>query len=126
MEKRLQKGALNDACRRVAEGVLWTQAGTSADLVETLAHKLQAVAEHHEYFIVEQGKDPNVITRATSYIAHVHAVPMMASESVQWFNGLLSGLIELAVPNSVVSKDLFPFFEDIRRGIETAEVDANG
>jgi hypothetical protein len=124
MVNRLQKGALNDACRRVAEEVLWTPTGTSADVVETLAGKLQEIAERHDEYIVGQNEDPNIITRAVNYIADVHAVPMIVSASTQWFNAVLSCLVELAVPNSVVSKTLLPFFDDIRRGIETAEADA--
>ena len=124
MANRLQKGALNDACRRVAEQILWTPAGTSADLVETLAGKFQEIAERHDKFIIGQEEDPNVITRAVSYMADVHAVPMSVSRSMQWFDAVLSCLVELAVPNSVVSEGSLPFFDDVRRGIETAEADA--
>jgi hypothetical protein len=125
MANRLQKGALNDACRRVAEQVLWTPSGTSADLLETLASKFQEIAERHDEFIIGQEEDPNVITRAVSYMGDVHAVPMSSSVSTQWFDAVLSCLVELAVPNAVVSQRSLPFFDDVRRGIETAEADAS-
>lgn len=124
MTKQLQKGALNDACRRVAEQVLWTPAGTSADLVETLASKFQEIAERNDEFIIGQDEDPNIITRAVGYMADVHAVPMTTTVAMQWFDATLSCLVELAVPNSVVSRISLPFFDDLRRGIEAAEADA--
>jgi hypothetical protein len=124
MANRLQRGALSDACRRVAEQVLWTCAGTSADLVESLAGKFQEIAERHDEFIVGKGGDPNVITRAASYMADVHAVPMNVSLSVRWLESVISYQVELTVPNPVVSNGSLPFFDDLRRGIATAEADA--
>jgi hypothetical protein len=124
MTKQLHKGALNDACRRVAEQVLWTSVGTSADLVETLASKFQEIAELNDEFIVGQNEDLNIITKAVGYMADVHAVPMTTTVVMQWFDATLNCLVEVAVPNSVVTRTSLTFFDDLRHGIEAAEADA--
>lgn len=124
MAIQLQKGSLNDACRRIAEAALWTPTGTSSDIVETLAGQLQDIAERDVEFIVGQQRDPNIIRHAVHYIADVHLPPTNATSCTQWFKIVLSCLIELAVPNSVPTTTALPFFKEMRRGIEIAEADA--
>lgn len=82
--KFLRKGALNDACVGLAKQILSSRSGVSADLVETLAARFQDEALHHLEFTENQGRDPNLLTRAVHYIADSHAIPPMGTDAV-WF-----------------------------------------
>jgi hypothetical protein len=114
----LRKGALNDACVELAEQVLASPSGVSADLVETLAARFQDEALHHLEFIQGQGRDPNILTRAVHYIADAHAIPPMATDII-WFRSMIDFAVELAVPNSGLSDSGRAFLSDVQDGLST-------
>jgi len=116
MTQQMFKGALNDACLEVAKQVLWTPEGASNDVIETLAAKFQKVALDHVDFIVGQGRDPNIITRAIHYL-EVHAIPPMGTD-IRWFKFMLNCVIEMAVPNSGLNSKQAEFLKDIQTGID--------
>lgn len=119
MPDKLHKGALNDACCALAREVLWKPNGASNDLVETLAAKFQDVALNHLDFVIGQGRDPNLITRAVYYL-QVHAIPPRKTDVI-WFKTMLDCVIEMAVPNSNLDDKQSEFLKDIRDGIDIAE-----
>jgi hypothetical protein len=112
----LRKGALNDACVELAKQVLSSPRGVSADLVETLAARFQHEALHHLEFIQDQGRDPNLLTRAVHYIADAHAIPPMGTDII-WFRSMMDFAVELAVPNSGVSEIGRSFLTDVQDGL---------
>jgi hypothetical protein len=109
----LRKGALNDACRVVAMNVC---PGAQNDVIETMSHRFQEAALFHEQFIVEQGRDPNMLTKAVLYLANAHAIPPMHTE-ITWFENMLDCLVELAVPNSQCGEDAIAFLAEVESGI---------
>lgn len=124
MNQQLYKGALNDACVELAKQVLWPSTGVSNDIVETLAAKFQDGALHHVDFIIGQGRDPNILTRAVHYLADSQAIPPMGSD-ITWFRQMLSCLIELAVPNAGLTQKGADFLKDVQVGIADSIESAN-
>lgn len=124
MTQQLYKGALNDACLELAKQVLWSSKGTSSDIVETLAGKFQDEALHHVDFIAGQDRDPNILTRAIHYLAEAHAIPPMGTD-ISWFREMLSCLVELAVPNSGLTRRGAEFLKDVQVGITDSIQTAN-
>jgi hypothetical protein len=123
MAFQLYKGALNDACLELARQVLVTKSGASNDIVETLAAKFQDEALHHLDFIISQGRDPNILTRAVHYLVDAHAIPPMSSD-ISWFREMLTCLVELAVPNSGLTQKGAEFLTDVQIGIAASLHDA--
>lgn len=87
------------ACQEVAQAVLWRSGGDSSDVVETQAAKYFAIARDHQDFVRGQRDDDIFIENAVRYLARVHAIPPMGTDTT-WFSHSLRVLIELAVPNS--------------------------
>lgn len=124
MTQALRKGALNDACTDLAKRVLWSPQGASNDVIETLAAKFENEALFHLEFITGQGRDPNLLTRAILYMAEAHAIPPMGTD-IEWCRNMLSCLVELAVPNAVLSKEGSGFLVDVQVGITQSMDDAD-
>jgi hypothetical protein len=116
---KLDVDDLRSACHEVAKSTLWEQRPIDAALIEAHAEKLFRIAQGHEEFIIGQGRDPNLIARAVRYLDHAHAIPPMADDE-RWFSNMLEALIELACPNTVVTKEMETFFSDIEEGISIA------
>ena len=117
----LNTEALHAACRAVAKETLWKPAGekkTTEKEVETLAGQLYDIALGPLDFIIEQGRDPNVLVRAVRYLAHTHAIPPMRNDT-GWFIDMLEVLIELACPNTDLPRNGKAFIADLRRGLST-------
>ena len=116
MAFQLYKGALNDACLELAKQVLVTKNGVSNDIVETLAAKFQVETLYFLDFIIGQDRDPNILTRAVHYLVDSHAIPPMGSD-ISWFREMLTCLVELAVPNSGLTRKGAEFLKDVQIGI---------
>lgn len=116
MKYELQRGTLNDACLRLAKRVLWTGNETSTDIAETLAIKFEEVALFHVDFIERQQRDPNILTRAINYLAEAHAIPAMGTD-LRWLREMLACLVELAVPDSILTVQGSEFLKDIQTGV---------
>ena len=114
-----RKGALNDACLELTRCVCANGSELSSDVVETVAHRLREEALFHLDSFIAQGRDPNILTRAVRYLAEAHATGQVGVD-VMWFRHMLSCVIELTCPNSVVSERSFALYADIRRGMNDA------
>lgn len=112
----LDRTSLLDACYDVARQIM---GDVDADQTTILARQLADIAADHEQFVISRERDPALITRAVLYLASVHAIPPMHGDT-RWFADMLTALIELACPNSIVGPDQDPFFRDIEAGIATA------
>lgn len=122
MDTSLDRDALKRACLEVAKSIAWRDGPVNDVLAASFAEILCEEALSHEEFIVGQGRDPNMITRAVSYLAHAHAIPPMGAD-VSWFREMLCVLIELACPNSAGRKENERLYRDIEDGIRIARDD---
>ena len=104
------------ACQEVARAVLWRSGGDSSDVVETQAAKYFAIARDHQDFVRGQRDDDMVIENDVRYLARVHAIPPMGTDTF-WFSNSLSVLIELAVPNSGLDEISAAVMPDLQVGI---------
>ena len=80
------------------------------------ADRLFNIAVEHEEFVVSQGRDPDLITRAVSYLAHTHAVPLTRDDT-RCFSYMLNVLIELACPDAGKPEQFEAFYRDVREGV---------
>lgn len=124
MAIELRRGALNDACIDLAKSVFPGSMELSTDLIETLAHRYQKAALRHADYIIGRERDPNIITRAVTYLASAHAIPPMGTE-VAWFTYMLDCVIEIAVPNSRYGGDAALFLKDVGEGVAESIEAAN-
>lgn len=108
------------ACKEVARTVLWRQGETSADVVETQAHRYYQIACQHQNYIRQNCDTDDVIANAVRYIARVHAIPPSGTDTV-WFSLALEVLLELAVPNTVLEdEESARFLSNVQQGIVRA------
>lgn len=119
---KLDRDELKAACYAVATNTMWEQRPVDVDAIQTVAAKFVEIAKFHEQFVVEQGRDPNLIVRAVRYLDHVHAMPPMRDDT-RWFDDMLQVLVELACPNTGASRDQELFYQDIEEGIAQSRAD---
>ena len=122
MSPPLDRDRLKLACLEVARGIVRPSGPVNEVLASSFAEILVEEALFHEEFLVGQGRDPNVITWAVSYLAHAHAIPPTGVD-IGWFRDGLSVLIELACPNSAGRREDEQLYREIERGIEIARDD---
>jgi hypothetical protein len=116
---------LKAACLDIARNTMWER--RPVDSADILAHaeSLYRIAQDHKEFVIGQGRDPNLITRAVRYLGHTHAIPPMR-EDLQWFFDMLTALIELACPNTSATKQDEMFYRDVEAGIALARLEYEG
>lgn len=108
------------ACKEVARTVLWRQGETSADVLETQAHRFYDIACQHQDYVRQNCETDGVIANAVRYIARVHAIPPSGTNT-GWFSLALEVLLELAVPNTVLEdEESARFLMDVQQGIVRA------
>ena len=110
------------ACEAVARQVLWRSGAASSDVVETLARKFLEIAEEHQDFVRCQRETDVVIAHAVRYIAHVHAIPPIGTDTA-WFRDALTVLMELAVPNTGLDQEASQFLSCVQEGIRDSLAD---
>ena len=116
---KLNRDDLKDACFAVAASRLWFRSPEDVERIQSRADTFFETALQHEEFIVEQGRDPNLIVRAVRYLDHIFATPPIDDEK-RWFYEQLYLLIELACPNTGDCRDQELFYQDIEEGIAEA------
>lgn len=115
--KKLDLASLREACRKLSVAVLWRNGDQSADIVETLAERFLKECLFHVEYIQGQGRDPNMLTHAVTYLEHTHAIPPLGTDT-EWFRSMLQCLVELAVPNTGQTEESSKILDDIAIGIE--------
>ena len=113
---KLDRDELKAACYEVATNTMWERRPIDVEAIQAVAAEFVKTAEFHEEFVIGQGRDPNSIIWAVRYLNYVHAMPPMRDDT-RWFDDMLQVLVELVCPNSVGSRELEPFFQDIEQGI---------
>jgi len=119
---KLDRDELKAACYAVAANTLWFRSPVDVQSIQAAADLFFKTALEHEEFLIEQGRDPNLIVRAVRYLDHVFAVPPPKNET-QWFYEVLYLLVELACPNTGASRDQELFYQDIEEGIAESRAD---
>ena len=113
---------LRIACLEVARCIAWRGNPVDEILARSFAEILVKEAVFHEEFLVGQGRDPNIITWAVSYLAHAHAFPPQGTD-LAWFREGLAILIELCCPNAGGRKEDERLYREIEVGIATTRED---
>ena len=121
------ENALLEACKEVANQTMWQFPINHVENIEDIIDTEQKnkmielyfnEAKENVEFVIEQGFDPNLITRAVVYIAETHAIPPIR-ENIKWFYDTLHTLIELCCPNVMhSSENSIAVFKDIENGIK--------
>lgn len=116
---KLMHDGLSEACRETARVVLSKKGNSSSDLVETLAEKYYEIAKSHQDFVRSELDSDVVIEHAVRYIAHVHASPIVGTDT-DWFRDTLAALMELAVPNTGLSVEAGKFLPCLQEGVRAS------
>ena len=114
--KLVDRTALLDACYRIARTTMWARHPVDADRIEAVARALCEAALTHEDYIVEAGRDPDLLRLCVEYLEKTQAIPPMADDT-RWFADMLSVLVELAVPNSIAGVESEGLYREIEAGI---------
>lgn len=120
----LDEEALKAACFLVAKTTKWDRRPIGVQAIERLANQFFEIAKDYEEFVSEQGRDPNLITRATLYLANVMAIPPM-QENTLWFRCMMDVLVELACPNLQPPPETELFFQDLETGMNESRAGFN-
>jgi hypothetical protein len=112
----LNHEALRAACFEAARKTMQDARPTDLDKIRKLADTFYGIAWGHLKRIAAQGRDPDILSRAVSYLAHTHAIPPM-HDSTEWFFFMLRALVELSCPEVEQNGETSVFLSDIRQGI---------
>ena len=118
-----RQAALSEACHALARCVYPAAMRVSPDIAETLAHQFEKIALRQLDYVVGQGLDPNLITRAVHYLAEAHGLEQRGTDPA-WFCQMLACLVELAAPSAIYGGGALDFLGDIQHGIATSIGDA--
>ena len=113
---KLDRTGLLDACYRISRTTMWARHPVDADRIEAVAGALCEAALTHEDYIVEAGRDPNLLRLCVEYLEKTQAIPPMADDT-RWFADMLSVLVELAVPNTIAGAESEGLYREIEAGI---------
>ena len=118
------KMTLKEACYIAARSVLWQTPNPQdmndiidTDQIEQLSAKFYEIAQWHIESMELLDCNPELITKAVLYLAHVHAIPPMG-EDPRWFKEMLHVLLELACPNMIPTPEAAQILTDIEEGIK--------
>ena len=114
---------LEAACVHLAKQVLYGNGADSKDVVETLAAKFLSICEEHQDWVRRNRESDDVIENAVWYLAHVHAIPPMRTDT-SWFSQAMRLLLELAVPNTGLTADSFKLIPQLQEGMAQTMADA--
>lgn len=111
---KLDNDALKNVCLEVARKIRWKDNPVDEVLAKATVALYFNKAIQYEQYLIDQGRDPNIIVRAVRYIAHKHVIPPMEG-NVSAFADMLEVLIELTCPSSGADEEHEPFLKDIER-----------
>jgi hypothetical protein len=120
-ESELDPTALKNACNVIARNTKWDRRPVDVASTDILASAFEQTALGFQEFVLDQGRDPNLIVRTVEYL-QVHAMPPMRDD-ISWFTDMLTALIELTCPNFSGSPEHEDFYRDIEEGIAQARAD---
>jgi hypothetical protein len=115
----LNHAALHAACYVAAQKTMLDARPTDVQRIKKLADTFYALCLEHISRIKKQGRDPNLLVRAVTYLADNHAIQPM-HDSTEWFFFMLRALLELACPEQVKNRESLDFLADIEQGLAVA------
>jgi hypothetical protein len=116
----LDDSALMAACYDIARTTGWEPdepISTSLDAVTPAARRYLETALPHARLLESEGFDPNIVVRASCFIAQNLAIPPMGGDD-RWFGNMLEALLMLVWPGTVPTDESRCFLLDLRGGIE--------
>ena len=84
--------------------------------ISNAADNYYGIALDYSFSFQNLGENTEIIIRAIKYIQYVHAMPIH-KDNYQWFDHVLSTLIELACPKIIIDGEARDFLNDIVDGI---------
>jgi hypothetical protein len=105
---------LKNACFDLARTTKWSQKPIDAELLSSLATKFEEIARN--CLSMPLNRDIPLIVKAIRYLTHVHAIPPMDDDTM-WFYNMLSVVVEISRPNTVVGEREKLFLEEMLQGI---------
>ena len=108
--------ALQTACRELARASLWSDRGVPEIAVAARAGEFMHVASALAADLIDSGRDPNIVTRAITYLAFTHVVPS-GDIATWWFTEMLTCLLEFAAPSMIQTPVSGAFLNDVRDGL---------
>lgn len=118
----LDRDRLSLSCLELARSIVWHKSPVDDVLAKSFAAILLNEAVRHEEFLIGQGRNPNIITFAVSYLAHTHAIPPLGTD-LGWFRDGLAVLIELCSPNCRGRSADERLYKEIEHGLMIARGD---
>jgi hypothetical protein len=101
---------------------MWQREPIDVCQIETLSEAFFKRAEESVEFVIEAGRDPNVVTRCVAYLARAHAIPPMRDDT-NWFGDMFECLLELSVPNCGGNAESENFYRDLEEGLSVSRSD---
>lgn len=106
---------LQTACFELARTAKWSRKPYDAELLSSLAAKFEEICRG---FVEDSlGRDLPLIVKAIRYLGQVHALPIM-DDDTHWLYSMLSVVVEIARPNTIVDERGKPFLEEMKKGID--------
>jgi hypothetical protein len=114
---------IRKACFDLSVSLMWEKDSLTIDKVDSHIDELQKMTDKFieiSNFYLENIESLNgnkdLLVRAINYIDHVHAIPPLRGD-YGWFENTLGALIEMACPNSRITKRQLEFLTDIENGL---------
>ena len=86
--RKIDREPIRDACYRVARKTMFETHPVDAAKIQAVADSLYNIALFHEEYILDSGRDPNILFRCVEYIGSTHAIPPM-NDNTAWFGNML-------------------------------------
>ena len=107
------------ACHELARSIHWRHDPVDKLVAWAVVDGYVKLARDHERYLIDSGRDPNMLCRAVRYMASALAVPAFAGD-MSWFSNSLETLLELAYPSITLDQHSGAFLHDIEDGIAIA------
>ena len=114
--------ALTQACFEFALATTSVENSIDQMLARTKVDTYVAAARQHEHFLVERGRDPNLLTCIVRYLTQAHAIPPLSGDLV-WFNAAIDVMVDLACPNTLLDRSHEQLIHELELGFEEARTD---
>ncbi|MBV8125510.1 MAG: hypothetical protein JOY60_06840 [Burkholderiaceae bacterium] len=114
--------ALTQACFEFALATTSVEDSIDHMLARTKVDTYVAAARQHEHFLLERGRDPNLLTYVVRYLTQAHAIPPLSGDLV-WFNAAIDVMVDLACPNSLLDRTHEQLIHEMELGFEEARRD---
>lgn len=115
---------INKACFDLSVSLMWEKDALTIEKVDNHLDELKKMTDKfieiaHFYLENIESLEGNkaILIRAINYIDQVHAIPPLRG-NYEWFDNTLGTLIEIACPNSRITKNQLEFIQDLESGLE--------